>query len=169
MGVVYKARHLRLNRLVALKMILAGTYAGARDLARLRGEADAVARLQHPNITQIYAIEEQDGQPFLALELVEGVSLYQHLGGQTLPYARAAALAETLARAVQYAHQRGVIHRDLKPSNVLMAADGTPKITDFGLAKLLDAQTGPTATEALLGTPNYMAIQYADPHRGPAW
>jgi tetratricopeptide (TPR) repeat protein len=161
MGVVYKARHLRLNRLVALKMILAGSYAGPRDLARLRGEAEAVARLQHPNITQIYAIEEQDGQPFLALELVEGVSLNQHLAGQPVSFARAAALAETLARAVQYAHQRGVVHRDLKPGNVLLTADGAPKITDFGLAKLLDSHTGPTATEALLGTPNYMAPEQA--------
>jgi tetratricopeptide (TPR) repeat protein len=161
MGVVYKARDVRLNRLVALKMILGGTYAGARDLARLRGEAEAVARLQHPNITQIYAIEEQDGQPFLALELVEGVSLHQHLAGQPLSFAGAAALAETLARAVQYAHQRGVVHRDLNPRNVLLATDGTPKITDFGLAKLLDVQTGTTATEALLGTPNYMAPEQA--------
>src|SRR6516165_4538607 len=120
MGVVYKARHARLNRLVALKMILAGVFADQRDLARLRGEAEAVARLQHPNITQIYAIEEQDGQPFLALELVDGVNLQQHLGGQPMPVAGAAALAEKLARAVAYAHQRGVVHRDLKPSNVLM-------------------------------------------------
>jgi tetratricopeptide (TPR) repeat protein len=161
MGVVYKARHLRLNRLVALKMILAGAYAGPRDLARLRSEAEAVARLQHPNITQIYAIEEQDGQPFLALELVNGVGLHKHLGREPLSFGRAAALAETLARAVFYAHQRGVVHRDLKPSNVLIAADGTPKITDFGLAKLLDAQGGPTATEGLLGTPNYMAPEQA--------
>jgi eukaryotic-like serine/threonine-protein kinase len=161
MGVVYKARHLRLNRLVALKMILAGTYAGPRDLARLRSEAEAVARLQHPNITQIYAIEEQDGQPFLALELVDGVALHQHGGREPLSFAHAAALSETLARAVDYAHQRGVVHRDLKPSNVLIAADGTPKITDFGLAKLVDAQGGPTATEGLLGTPNYMAPEQA--------
>jgi tetratricopeptide (TPR) repeat protein/tRNA A-37 threonylcarbamoyl transferase component Bud32 len=161
MGVVYKARHQRLNRLVALKMILAGTYAGPRDLARLRSEAEAVARLQHPNITQIYAIEEHDGQPFLALELVDGVGLHQHLGRERFSFARAAVLAETLARAVHYAHQRGVVHRDLKPSNVLIAADGTPKITDFGLAKLLDTQSGPTATEGLLGTPNYMAPEQA--------
>ena len=161
MGVVYKARHARLNRLVALKMILAGVFADQRDLARLRGEAEAVARLQHPNITQIYAIEEQDGQPFLALELVDGVNLQQHLGGKHMPVAGAAALAEKLARAVSYAHQRGVVHRDLKPSNVLMAADGTPKITDFGLAKLVDTHTGHTATEALGGTPNYMAPEQA--------
>jgi tetratricopeptide (TPR) repeat protein len=160
MGVVYKARHVRLKRLVALKMILAGIFAGPRDLARLRQEAEAVARLQHPHITQIYAIEEQDGQPFLALELVESVSLHQHLGGKPLSCGAAAGLAETLARAVAYAHQRGVVHRDLKPSNVLMTPDGTPKITDFGLAKLLDAQ-GPTATEALIGTPNYMAPEQA--------
>jgi tetratricopeptide (TPR) repeat protein/tRNA A-37 threonylcarbamoyl transferase component Bud32 len=161
MGVVYKARHLRLNRLVALKMILAGVHAGARELERLRAEAEAAARLQHPNITQIFAIEEHHGQPFLALELVDGVSLQQQLAGQPQPAARAAALVETLARAVQYAHQRGVVHRDLKPSNILIAVDGTPKVTDFGLAKLLDAQAGPTATEALLGTPNYMAPEQA--------
>jgi serine/threonine protein kinase/Tfp pilus assembly protein PilF len=166
MGVVYRARHLGLNRLVALKMILAGPHAGRRELARLRAEAEAAARLHHPNITQIYTIEEHEGLPFLTLELVEGVSLHEHVGRQPQQPARAATLVETLALAVHYAHEHGVIHRDLKPGNILVAADGTPKVTDFGLAKLLDAEPGRgagglTGTEALVGTPNYMAPEQA--------
>jgi serine/threonine protein kinase/tetratricopeptide (TPR) repeat protein len=165
MGVVYKARQVGLKRLVALKMILAGAHAGPRELARLRAEAEAAARLHHPNITQIYAIEENEGRPFLSLELVDGVSLNEHISKQSLPPAQAAALVETVARAMQYAHEHGVIHRDLKPNNILMTADGTPKVTDFGLAKLVDDAVshgaGITGPEALLGTPHYMAPEQA--------
>jgi serine/threonine-protein kinase len=121
MGVVYQARQVALGRMVALKMILGGPHAAAQELARFKTEAEAVARLQHPNIVQIYEIGEHDGQPFLALEYVDGGSLAQRLDGKALPADEAARLVQTLARAVHYAHQRGVVHRDLKPANVLLA------------------------------------------------
>jgi tRNA A-37 threonylcarbamoyl transferase component Bud32 len=161
MGVVYKARHLKLDRVVALKMILAGAHAGAQELARFRTEAEAVARLHHPNIVQIYEIGEEGGKPFLSLEYVEGGSLERKLNGTPLPPRAAAELVEKLARAVAAAHERGVIHRDLKPGNVLLAADGTPKVTDFGLAKKLDDLAGATQSGAILGTPSYMAPEQA--------
>jgi outer membrane protein assembly factor BamB/predicted Ser/Thr protein kinase len=161
MGVVYKARQLGLNRLVALKMILAGSHAGPVELARFRAEAEAVARLQHPNIVQVYDVGEQDGRPFFSLEFVEGGSLASRLDGTPLPGRQAAQLVETLARAVHAAHQRGIVHRDLKPGNILLTADGTPKIADFGLAKQLDREKGQTATGAVLGTPSYMAPEQA--------
>ncbi|MCI0461153.1 MAG: serine/threonine protein kinase, partial [Gemmataceae bacterium] len=142
MGVVYKARHKALNRLTALKMILAGGHADEADMARFRAEAEAVARLQHPNIVQIYEIGQRDGRPFLALELVEGGSLDTKLKASSSSSRQGAELIETLARAVHYAHQRGVIHRDLKPANILLATDGTPKISDFGLAKRVDDDSG---------------------------
>jgi WD40 repeat protein len=161
MGVVYKARHLQLDRLVALKMILAGSHAGADALRRFRTEAEAVARLQHANVVQIYDVGEHQGLPYLALEFCPGGSLAGRLDGTPLPPGPAAALAETLARAVHAAHQAGVVHRDLKPANVLLAADGTPKISDFGLAKKLDDPGGPTRSGAVLGTPSYMAPEQA--------
>ena len=123
-------------------MILAGGHAGEADLARFRTEAEAVARLQHPNIVQIYEVGEHDGLPFFSLEFCAGGSLDKKLAGTPLPPKEAAALVETLARAMQAAHDKGVIHRDLKPANVLLTEDGTPKITDFGLAKKLDATRG---------------------------
>jgi WD40 repeat protein len=161
MGVVYQARHVQLNRVVALKMNLAGGHAGQPDLARFKTEAEAVARLQHPNIVQIFEVGEHAGLPFFSLEFCGGGSLERKLGGTPLPPQEAAALVETLARAVHAAHQKGVIHRDLKPANVLLAEDGTPKITDFGLAKRLDADAGQTRTGAVLGTPSYMAPEQA--------
>jgi serine/threonine-protein kinase len=162
MGVVYKARQSKLQRLVALKMILAGAHASTRDAARFRAEAEAVARLQYPNIVQIYEIGEQDGCPYLALEYVDGISLAQRLSGAPLPSRQAAHLTHTLAQAVHYAHQRGVVHRDLKPANVLLTKGGTPKITDFGLAKRLDTEGGQTQTGNILGTPGYMAPEQAE-------
>jgi serine/threonine protein kinase len=161
MGVVYKALQIKLKRLVALKMILAGSYAGEQALARFRTEAEAVARLQHPNIVQIYEVGEQEGLHFFSLEFVEGGSLAHKLAGTPQPPSEAARLVEILARAVHYAHQRGILHRDLKPSNVLLAADGTPKITDFGLAKQLDQDAGQTQSGAIMGTPRYMAPEQA--------
>jgi serine/threonine protein kinase len=177
MGVVYKARQTRLNRLVALKMILAGGHAGAADLARFRTEAEAVAQLQHPNIVQIYEVGEEDGWPFFSLEYVEGGSLEQHLRGTPLLPADAARLVETLADAVEAAHRKGIIHRDLKPANALLAFrreppasasaggsrlnEATPKVSDFGLAKRLDQGTGQTASGAIVGTPSYMAPEQA--------
>jgi WD40 repeat protein len=161
MGVVYEARQLALGRLVALKMVLTGAHAGPTEFSRFRTEAQALARLQHPNIVQIHQIGECDGRPFFALEYVEGGSLARQLDGTPRPPGPAAALTETLARAVQAAHAAGVVHRDLKPANVLLAADGTPKVTDFGLAKLLGEADGPTASGAVLGTPSYMAPEQA--------
>jgi tetratricopeptide (TPR) repeat protein len=180
MGVVYKARQASLNRIVALKMLLAGPYASPEAHARFRGEAEAVARLRHPNIVQIHEIGERDGRPYLVLEYVEGGSLDGKLNGTPQNPRAAAAMAETLARAVHAAHQQGVVHRDLKPANVLLlfsrdppgsASDalpsgsrlneGEPKITDFGLAKQLDADVGRTPSEAILGTPSYMAPEQA--------
>jgi WD40 repeat protein len=160
MGVVYQARHVGLNRLVALKMVLAGGHAGPDDLARFRGEAEAVARLKHPNVVQVYDVGEASGLPYFSLEFVEGGSLDRKLAGTPLPPTEAAALVETLARAMATAHAAGLVHRDLKPANVLLTEDGTPKVTDFGLAKRLDA-AGPTATGAVMGTPSYMAPEQA--------
>jgi tRNA A-37 threonylcarbamoyl transferase component Bud32/tetratricopeptide (TPR) repeat protein len=161
MGVVYKARQARLNRPVALKMLLAGPLASAEEARRFRAEAEAAARLQHPNVVQIHEVGEHQGHPYLALEFVEGGSLADRLRGVPLPPRAAAELVETLARAVQAAHEKGVVHRDLKPGNVLLTADGTPKVADFGLAKRLDATSAATQSGAVLGTPAYMAPEQA--------
>jgi serine/threonine protein kinase/Tfp pilus assembly protein PilF len=167
MGVVYKARQTRLKRLVALKMILAGRHAGAEQLARFRTEAQAAARLKHPNIVQVYEVGAHEGLPFLSLEFVDGDRLDRRLGGASLPPRVAAELIERLALAVHAAHQQGIVHRDLKPANILLERDGDgpaglgiPKITDFGLAKQSDAEEL-TATDAVLGTPSYMAPEQA--------
>jgi hypothetical protein len=171
MGVVYKARQLSLNRFVALKMILAGPYAGDDHRARFRLEAEAVARLQHPGIVQIHEIGAHEGRSYLALEYVEGGSLVRKLAARALTAREAARLVEALGRAVHYAHQRGIIHRDLKPGNILLTADGQPKITDFGLAKRLEnepgaAPAGPrTQSGAILGTASYMAPEQAGGRR----
>jgi tetratricopeptide (TPR) repeat protein len=161
MGVVYKARQIGLNRLVALKMILAGGHASAGELDRFRTEAEAVARLQHPNVVAIHEVGEQNGLPYFSLEYCEGGSLAARLDGTPWEPANAAALGETLARAMQAAHARGIVHRDLKPANILLAGDGKPKIADFGLAKQLDSGPGRTASGAIMGTPSYMAPEQA--------
>jgi hypothetical protein len=161
MGVVYKARQLGLNRLVALKMILAGGHACEGDRARFRREAEAVARLQHPNIVQIHAVGEHDGLPYFALEYLVGGNLAQRLDHKPQPARLAAQTVSQLARAIDLAHRQGIVHRDLKPGNVLLTAEGTPKITDFGLAKHLDAETALTQSNAILGTPSYMAPEQA--------
>lgn len=172
MGVVYRARQLALDRMVALKMI-ASEEASHDELARFRTEAEAAARLQHPNIVQVFDQGDLNGHPYLAMELIQGKSLEQHLANGPLTSKNAASLVETLARAVQFAHEQGIIHRDLKPANVLMAtnveADApvaswetlTPKIADFGLAKRLDAAAAKTHTGVLVGTPSYMAPEQA--------
>src|SRR5262249_27680475 len=139
MGIVYRARQVGLNRLVALKMIREEARTRPDHLARFRVEAEAVARPRHPNIIQIYDMGEANGTPFVALELLEGGSLRDRLAGDPQPARPAAELMETLARAVHVAHQAGIIRRDLKPHNVLLTADGVPKISDFGLAKLVDS------------------------------
>jgi serine/threonine-protein kinase len=163
MGKVFKARHKTLKRLVALKMILAGAHATPAEAERFRTEAEAVARLQHPNIVQIYEIGfADDGCPFLALEYLEGGSLEERLAGGPLPPRQAAELVRTLAAAIHCAHQHNIVHRDLKPANILLTADGTPKIADFGLAKRLDQTLGQTRTGSVLGTPSYMAPEQAE-------
>jgi hypothetical protein len=165
MGVVYKARQTALNRVVALKMILAEDHASSQALARFRREAEVIARLEHPNVVQIHEVGEHQGRPYFSLEFCAGGSLAAKTDGTPWPAGRAAELVEVLARSVQAAHQAGIIHRDLKPANVLLTADGVPKVTDFGLAKRLgagpDCGAAQTATEAILGTPNYMAPEQA--------
>jgi WD40 repeat protein len=160
MGVVYKARDRRLGRLVALKVLAGGAFAEASRRERFRVEAEALARLQHPHIVQIHEVGECDGQSYFVLEFCAGGSLADQLDGTPWEPARAAALVETLARAVHAAHQGQVIHRDLKPANVLLTADGQPKVTDFGLARKLDEQ-GKTKTGEVMGTPSYMAPEQA--------
>jgi WD40 repeat protein/predicted Ser/Thr protein kinase len=187
MGVVYLAWQSWPNRMVALKMIRAEAAADPRELARFRTEAEAVARLEHPNIVRLYEVGTHDGRPFFSLEYIQGGNLGEALRGEPLPPRTAAALLEVLARAVHYAHQRGVVHRDLKPANVLIANCGLriadsktsanpqsairspqsqesaiPMITDFGLARLVAEGAGPTLTGDVFGTPSYMAPEQAD-------
>src|SRR5262245_59639605 len=159
MGVVYKARHLKLNRPVAIKMLLAGGYAGPREIERFKREAEAVAALRHHNIVQIYDFGEHDGIPYFTMEFMEGGSLAQALGGVPQPAVKAAELALTLAHAVDYAHNSGVVHRDLKPANILLTTDETLKITDFGLARRAASHDDATLTVAgaHVGTPSYMS------------
>jgi serine/threonine-protein kinase len=161
MGVVFKARHLKLNRLVALKMLLAGTYAGPEELARFRREAEAVAALRHPNIVQVHDAGEAAGRPYFTMEYVEGGTLAQRLAAQPLPPRDAAELLATLASAVQFAHKSGFLHRDLKPGNILLTPEGTPRITDFGLARAIDAGPHLTRSGDPIGTPSYMAPEQA--------
>jgi serine/threonine-protein kinase len=157
MGVVYKAWQHSLKRLVALKMVLAGGHARPEQVARFRAEAEAVAQLQHPNIVQVYEIGEHDGLPFFCMELVDGGNLAQKVSGGPLPPRQAARLTEAVARGAHAAHQHGLVHRDLKPQNIMLTRDGTPKVTDFGLAKNLFEQSASTDSSAIVGTPSYMA------------
>ncbi|MBL8797923.1 MAG: protein kinase [Planctomycetia bacterium] len=161
MGVVYKAKQVKLNRIVALKMILAGAHASAQEKERFRLEAEAVAQLQHSNIVQIYEVGELEGKPYLSLEYIDGGSLANLIqGGKPLAPQRAAQLVEQLAQGIHRAHQRGIIHRDLKPANVLLTSEGVPKIADFGLAKHIN-DISRTVSGAVVGTPNYMAPEQA--------
>lgn len=188
MGIVYQARHVRLDRMVALKMILTGVHAGPKERARFATEAQAVARLQHPHIVQIHEFGEEQGRSFVCLEFVPGGNLAQRLEGKPLSPRQAAELAEALARAVHYAHEHHIVHRDLKPANVLLAPSDSqrgillgepgasayvePKIADFGLAKLVDREAdghGGSASTGIgvpVGTPPYMAPEQASRSRG---
>jgi predicted Ser/Thr protein kinase len=160
MGIVYRARQKALGRVVAVKMMLGAL--GPDESKRFRAEAKALATLQHPHVVQVFEAGEADGRLYLVMEHVPGGSLAQQLLGVPLHWRRAAELVAVLASAVQHAHERGVVHRDLKPANVLLADDGTPKIADFGLAKLLGADSGQTRTGAVVGTPSYMAPEQAE-------
>jgi serine/threonine-protein kinase len=164
MSLVFRAQHLSLKRLVALKMLLAGAYAEPDQLARFRREAQAVAALRHPNIVQVHDAGEVAGRPYFTMECVEGGTLARSLAGQAQPPRRAAEMAATLASAVQFAHKSGFIHRDLKPANILVTADGILKITDFGLVRSIAAGPEVTRSGDFLGTPCYMAPEQAMGH-----
>jgi eukaryotic-like serine/threonine-protein kinase len=161
MGVVFKARQRKLNRFVAVKMMLTGQYAGPLEVARFRREVEAVAALRHHNIVQIYDVGDQSGRHFFTMELVEAGSLAQQLAGKPRRAAKAAETVATLASAVQFAHKSGFMHRDLKPANILLTADGTPKITDFGLVRSIDGGPEFTLSGTRVGTPCYMAPEQA--------
>jgi WD40 repeat protein len=159
---VYRARQLKFNRLVALKMVLTGSHASEADLARFLAEAEAVAQLQHHNIVQLFDADQHAGLPYFTMEFISGGCLAERLRGTPWPPSRSAALVEQLARGVHAAHEHGIIHRDLKPANVLLTLEETPKLTDFGLARRLAGGSGLTATGAVLGTPAYMAPEQAE-------
>ncbi len=167
MGVVYKARQVRLNRIVALKMILAGIHASPEARVRFLAEAESVAKLHHPHIVQIFAFGDCDGHPFFEMEYVAGGSLADRMDGTPRPPRDAARLIETLARAIDLAHRFGIVHRDLKPANILLTADGVPKIADFGLAKCVAVETGLTRTQLIVGSPSYMAPEQTGQSRTP--
>jgi WD40 repeat protein len=161
MGVVYRARQVSLNRFVALKMVLSERLASREAAQRLRAEAEAAARLDHPGIVPIYQVGEHEGQHFICMGLVEGGSLADQLAAGPLPPRKAAALVKAVAEAVQYAHSRNIIHRDIKPANVLIGADGQPKVADFGLAKEVGVESGLSAPGQVIGTPSYMSPEQA--------
>ncbi|HVW38599.1 MAG TPA: protein kinase [Pirellulales bacterium] len=161
MGVIYKARHMRLDRIVALKMILAGQLAAESDIIRFRSEASTAASLQHPHIVAVHEVGEQDGQFYFTMDYVEGASLADMVRVSPLPALRAAQYVKTLALAVQYAHEQGTLHRDLKPPNVLIDRFDQPRITDFGLAKRISGGSDLTAAGQIMGTPSYMPPEQA--------
>lgn len=161
MGVVYQARQLKLNRTCALKMILTGNLAGDQEVQRFYAEAESAANLSHSGIVPVYEVGEIDGQHFFSMGFVEGNSLGQEVADGPLDSKRAARMTRDVAEAIGYAHDHGLIHRDLKPANVLIDRDGTPKVTDFGLAKQIKGDSGLTATGQILGTPSYMPPEQA--------
>jgi eukaryotic-like serine/threonine-protein kinase len=166
MGIVYKARQRPLDRIVALKTTLAGSFPSPCDIARLRFEAEAAARLDHPNIVPIHGAGEYLGMPFFSMKFIGGGTLAERMEGLRKDPQRAAALLAKVTRAVHYAHQRGVLHRDLKPGNILIDADGEPMVADFGLAKSMDAANSTSSSGAIVGTAPYMAPEQARGDRG---
>jgi serine/threonine-protein kinase len=166
MGVVYKARQLSLGRMVALKMILRGAIASPADLARFQAEAEAVARLDHPNIVPLYEVGQLESQPYFSMKFVGGTTLARKLAEGPLPPREAAEILAPICRAIHFAHRQGLLHRDLKPSNILLDEDGRPLVTDFGLAKRFTDGTSLTHTGAVVGTPSYMAPEQAAGGRG---
>ena len=156
MGVVYKARDTKLNRIVALKMIIAGKLATEEEKFRFNLEAEAAAKLDHPGITPVYEVGEHEGQPYFAMKLVEGGSLADRLDEFLSDPKKAASLVAEIAHAIHHAHQRGTLHRDLKPNNILLDDNGKPLVTDFGLAKISEQDTDVTQTGVMMGTPGYM-------------
>ena len=166
MAVVYKAHQRSLNRPVALKMLLVGLYFDADEAHRIRAEAEAIARLQHPNIVHVYEVGERDGGPYLLMEFVDGGTLADRIKQGPIPTAQAVAWAEAIARGIHAAHRRSIVHRDLKPANVLMTTDGVPKITDFGIARRIDDPTDRTRTGQVVGTPAYMSPEQAEGRKG---
>jgi tRNA A-37 threonylcarbamoyl transferase component Bud32 len=161
MGVVYKARQLSLNRVVALKMVLAGEWATPEARFRLRAEAEAAANLQHPNIVAIHEVGEHEGQQYFSMDFVDGTNLAEFVCGEPLSAEQAASYVKAIAEAIHFAHQRGILHRDLKPQNVLIDTDDRPRITDFGLAKRVENDSGLTRTGDVLGSPSYMSPEQA--------
>jgi len=161
MGVVYRARQISLNRIVALKVVLHGPFASQEFRMRFRTEAEAVAGLRHPNIVAVYEAGEHDGNPFLAMEYVEGRNFADIVRDEPLPANRAAQYLQTIAEAVSHAHEAGVLHRDLKPSNILLDERDQPRITDFGLAKLLKSDAQLTTTGQVIGSPSHMPPEQA--------
>ncbi len=171
MGVVYRARHRGLKRVVALKMILSGQMASAQERERFRREAELAANLDHPHIVPIYEVHEDQGHCFFSMKLIDGGSLSKQAGRYTTDAAAAARLVSTLARAVDHAHGQGFLHCDLKPSNVLLDQHGAPYLTDFGLARRTGADSSLSGSGTILGTPSYMAPEQAAGSRaslGPA-
>src|SRR5262245_31476535 len=166
MGVVYKARQTNLDRIVALKMILAGPFAGKETILRFRAEAEAAANLHHPNIVAIHETGEADGHHYFSMDYVDGHNLAELVRERLLPFRKAAEYVRKIAEAIQYAHEHKVLHRDLKPSNVLIDQNDEPRITDFGLAKRLTGTSELTITGQLLGSPGYMPPEQASSKRG---
>lgn len=165
MGVVYKALHVSLNRIVALKMLLRGRFASADDQSRFRAEAEAIAQLDHPNIIPVYEVGQLEGQVYFSMKYVKGRTLHEILADGPIEAKEAARIVEKISMAIDFAHRRGVLHRDLKPSNVLIDDEGEPHVNDFGLAKQLSSGDSITRSGAVIGTPAYMAPEQAAGNR----
>src|SRR5205823_6352150 len=161
MGIVYKARQRQHDRVVALKMIRRDQIGGEHEIQRFHSEAEAVARLDHPHIVPLYEVGEHRGRHFFSMLLIESGSLMTHLPRLCKDQRKSAQILATVARAIHYAHQHGILHRDLKPANILVDEDGQPHVTDFGLAKIIAGDDDTTRTIAVLGTPAYMSLEQA--------